>query len=205
MKRFLDILLSLSGLIIFSPLILLFALGVKLQDGGPVFFVQERWGREGRKFKALKFRTMVPNADERYGFRPAERNDFRITRVGKSLRATAMDELPQLINILKGDMSFVGPRALAVVEIDPSHPKFPERQKVRPGLTGAAQVELSRHASFEEKIGRDLEYIRNQYFWRDFDYVFQSLWITLCGKWEKLHSGNDRGKTGNEGKGESVF
>ena len=172
------------GAVLFFPLALLFTLLIKTEDRGPVLYVQERWGRGGRKFKAYKFRTMIPEAQEDQSFKPAEEKDIRVTRVGKFLRATAMDELPQLINIWNGDMSFVGPRALAVGELDPSVPDFSERHKVSPGLTGPAQVYASRDASLAEKFKYDLEYVQNQTFSEDLRLLFLSLWITLRGRWE---------------------
>jgi lipopolysaccharide/colanic/teichoic acid biosynthesis glycosyltransferase len=187
MKRTFDIFLSLFGILIFSPFIVLFSLLIKLQDGGPILFAQERWGKDGRVFKIYKFRTMIINADEKFGFHPAEDNDPRVTAVGKFLRATAMDELPQIFNILKGDMSFVGPRPMAVLEIDSNHPLFMERHKIRPGLTGPAQVGVARDVSFDEKLKYDLDYVRRGNFTGDTKLLFLSLWITLCGKWGKLH------------------
>jgi lipopolysaccharide/colanic/teichoic acid biosynthesis glycosyltransferase len=112
LKRLFDIVLSSIGLIGSSPLWLIFSLAVKLQDGGPIFYGQERVGKNGRIFKALKFRSMVPDAEKESGPIQATENDPRVTKTGKILRATAKDELPQLWNIFKGDMSFVGPRAL---------------------------------------------------------------------------------------------
>ena len=118
------------------------------------------------------------------GVKPARENDVRFTRIGKVLRATALDELPQLINILKGDMSFVGPRALAVGELDASFPGFAERHEGRPGLTGSAQIDASRDAALKEKFRYDLDYIRNRTFWGDLRLIFLSVWITLRGRWE---------------------
>ena len=184
MKRFFDFLLASIGILLLGPLGLLFALLVKAGDGGPFFYKQERWGKGGIKFKAYKFRTMVPQADQKWGLKPAEENDVRITRVGRFLRATAMDELPQLINIWKGEMSFVGPRALAVGELDPSAPGFSLRHQIRPGLTGLAQVYASRDASLEEKFSYDLEYIRTWNFGKDLKLLFLSLGITSHGRWE---------------------
>ena len=118
MKRALDIALSGFGLLISSPLWLLFAAAIKLEDGGPVFFSQERVGFGGRVFEALKFRSMRTDAESGVGAVQAVEDDPRVTRVGRLMRATAMDELPQLWNIFRGDMSFVGPRALRPGEID---------------------------------------------------------------------------------------
>jgi len=184
LKRIFDRGLALLGILLFLPPALLFALVIKLEDGGPIFHSQERWGRGGRKFKAYKFRTMVPGAHEKWGLKPAEENDGRVTKIGKFLRATAMDELPQLFNILKGDMSFVGPRALATGELSPSVPGFQERHQVRPGLTGLAQVYAPRDASLEEKFRYDLEYIRTRSLWKDLQLILLSVWITLRGRWE---------------------
>ena len=117
LKRLLDVLISLTMFPFFILVSLLIAVAIKLEDSGPVFYRQERWGRFGKKFMVLKFRTMIPDSDKKYGLKQAKVNDHRITRVGGVLRAAGLDELPQLINILRGEMSFVGPRALAVGEI----------------------------------------------------------------------------------------
>ena len=184
MKRILDLLLASFGMVFFFPLGLLFSLLIKAEDGGPVLYVQERWGKGGKKFEAYKFRTMVPDADSKYGLRPAVENDERVTHIGRFLRATAMDELPQLINILKGDMSFVGPRALAIDEVLPTVPGFHDRHRVRPGLTGPAQVYASRDAPFGEKLNYDLPYVYHSSLAGDLKLLFLSLWVTLRGRWE---------------------
>jgi len=183
-KRLCDFCLAASGLIASFPLSLLFALAVKLEDGGPIFYTQERWGKNGKKFRAFKFRSMVPDADKKWGATAAKENDIRITKVGKFLRATAMDELPQLFNIAKGDMSFVGPRALAVGEVPEETPFFKERHQIRPGLTGMAQVYASRDATFEEKFKIDVNYIRKGHLGLDLKLILLSFWITFTGKWE---------------------
>lgn len=184
MKRLFDFLLSSFGIFFLGPLGILFALLVKREDGGAVLYTQERWGRGGRKFKVYKFRTMLQGTDQKGGLAPAKEDDARITRIGKLLRVTAMDELPQLINIWKGDMSFVGPRALAVDELDPSSPNFSERHRVRPGLTGSAQIYAPRDLPLMGKFRYDLEYIKTRTFWYDLKLLFLSLWISLRGKWE---------------------
>lgn len=184
MKRLFDFFLSCAGIIFFFPLGLAFALLVKVEDGGPILYMQERWGRGGRRFKAYKFRTMVDGSDRKWGLKPATENDERVTRIGRFLRATAMDELPQLFNIWKGDMSFVGPRAMAVEELDPATPGFSERHQIRPGLTGPAQVYAPRDASIYEKFRHDLNYVRDHSFLEDLKLLFLSVLITLRGKWE---------------------
>ena len=118
MKRLFDIIVSAAGLLVLSPIALLIAVAIKLEDGGPVFFMQDRVGRGGRVFPAFKFRSMVVDAERNTGAIQATADDPRVTRVGRVLRATAFDELPQLLNILRGDMSVVGPRPLRPDESD---------------------------------------------------------------------------------------
>jgi lipopolysaccharide/colanic/teichoic acid biosynthesis glycosyltransferase len=152
LKRPFDMALSGIGLLLSSPLWLIIAAAVKIEDGGAVFYGQPRVGRNGRPFRVLKFRSMVPDAEKSGIAIQAVEKDPRITRVGRLLRATAMDELPQLINIFKGDMSFVGPRALRPQEKEVhGHPDrraiedipgYAERHVVRPGLTGLTQIFL---------------------------------------------------------------
>ena len=187
MKRLFDFLIASLGLIGFAPAGFLFALLLKLEDGGPIFYFQERWGRGGQRFKIYKFRTMFKHADKIHGFKPKEHNDSRVTKIGKFLRATAMDELPQLINIWKGDMSFVGPRPLAIQEINPETPLFKERHQVRPGLTGPAQLYTSRNSPLEEKFKYDLDYVHHRTLGKDLKYMFTSVAVTLRGEWEILH------------------
>jgi len=194
MKRAFDVGLSSFGLVVSAPLWALFALAVKLEDGGPVFFPQERVGRGGRVFLAWKFRSMIPDAERHTGAVQATAGDPRVTRVGRFLRATAMDELPQLWNILRGDMSFVGPRPLRPAEQDRTAdgrllpldqiPDYEERHRVRPGLTGLAQVYAPRDAPRTEKFVLDLEYVRRASLALDLRLVLHSFWITFRGKWE---------------------
>src|SRR5574337_98231 len=150
LKRSLDISLSGLGLLLSAPLWVFITILIKLEDGGPVFYGQERVGKGGQRFKSWKFRSMIPDSDERFGPLQARDGDARVTRVGRLLRATALDELPQLWNIFVGDMSFVGPRALLPEEIEINGsgtsirmeeiPGYETRICVRPGLTGLAQV-----------------------------------------------------------------
>ena len=194
LKRPLDILLSAFMMIVSAPVSLLIALGIKLEDGGPIFYQQERWGRAGKRFKVYKFRTMIPNSDELFGVKQASENDSRISRAGKVLRATGLDELPQIINILKGDMSFVGPRALAIGEILHDEnggkvayeevPGFWTRLSVRPGLTGITTIYKPKDISPRKKFRYDLLYVRNQSFWLDLGLIIMSFWISFRGKWE---------------------
>ena len=197
LKRPLDVGLAGLGLLASAPLWALIALAVKLQDGGPVFFGQERVGRGGRRFRSWKFRSMVPDADRTFGVLQAQagEEDPRVTRVGRWLRATAMDELPQLWNIFVGDMSFVGPRALVPAEIEVSGrgelvpmeriPGYQARHRVRPGLTGVAQIYADRDVPRRHKFKLDLLYVRRQSSSLDLRLIALSFWITFRGRWEK--------------------
>jgi lipopolysaccharide/colanic/teichoic acid biosynthesis glycosyltransferase len=177
-----------------APLWGLIALAVKLEDGGPVFYGQERSGLNGRSFNVRKFRSMIPDAEARTGAIQATAHDPRVTRVGRLLRATAMDELPQLWNIFVGDMSFTGPRALRPGEIEvvgsgrvellEDVPGFPVRASVRPGLTGVAQIYAARDITRRHKFKYDLLYVRRQSFWLDVRLIGLSFWITFRGTWE---------------------
>ena len=163
-KRIMDILLSALVLLILSPLMLLIAAAIKLEDGGPVFFRQKRLTRNGREFDILKFRSMVVDAEKYAGAVLATDNDPRITRVGRIIRPFRLDELPQLINILKGDMSIVGPRPERKVIADEyckDIPEFAYRLKVRGGLTGYAQIYGKYNTSAYDKLRLDLMYIEN--------------------------------------------
>jgi lipopolysaccharide/colanic/teichoic acid biosynthesis glycosyltransferase len=196
-KRALDVTLSGIGLALSSPLWLLAAVAIRSEDGGPVFYRQERVGQGGRIFDALKFRSMVKNAEDGRAVQ-ATTNDPRVTRVGRVMRATAMDELPQLWNIFVGDMSFVGPRALRPQEVETNGsgelltidqiPGGRERTLVKPGLTGIAQIFAPRDITRRNKFRYDRVYIRNQGFWFDVRLILLSFWITARGKWE--HTGS---------------
>ena len=193
-KRAFDVAVAAAGLVVSAPFWLLIAALIKLNDGGPVFYGQLRVGQAGVRFRSWKFRSMVPDADARFGPRQAVAADARITRVGRILRATAMDELPQLWNILRGDMSVVGPPALMPEEIEVSGdgesvplekiPGFDARHRVRPGLTGIAQIYADRDIPRRQKFRYDLLYIRKQTLWLDLRLVFLSFWITLRGRWD---------------------
>lgn len=193
-KRALDVGLSGLGLVCSSPLWAVLAAGVKLGDGGPVFYAQERVGEGGRIFQAYKFRSMIADADARFGALQAREHDPRVTRIGRLMRATAMDELPQLWSIFVGDMSFVGPRALRPGEIEvrgdgtdeklEDVPGFAQRHSIRPGLTGIAQIYAPRDISRRNKFRYDRIYIRRRGFLLDVRLILLSFWITFRGRWE---------------------
>ncbi len=194
-KRALDVVLSGTGLVVAAPLMAAIACAVKLGDGGPVFYRQPRVGRGGRRFDSWKFRSMIQESDSRFGPLQAVTADARITAVGRVLRATAMDELPQLWSIFRGDMSFVGPRALMPEEIEVNGageavpietiPGYVERHRVVPGLTGVAQVYADRDVPRRRKFRYDRLYITKQSFWLDVRLIALSFWITFRGAWER--------------------
>jgi lipopolysaccharide/colanic/teichoic acid biosynthesis glycosyltransferase len=193
-KRALDVGLSAIGLIGSAPVWAAFAAAIKLEDGGPVFFRQERVGQGGRLFEALKFRSMRPDAEEQVGALQAQHGDPRVTRTGRVMRATAMDELPQLWNILRGDMSFVGPRALRPGEIEAGSdgrfvkleevPGFEARTAVRPGLTGIAQIYAPRDVPRRQKFRYDRLYVARRSWLLDVRLILLSFWISVLGTWE---------------------
>lgn len=175
------------------PALALIALAIKVDDGGPIFYRQKRWGRDASIFSVFKFRTMVPDSDARFGILPSKEDDMRITRVGRFLRKTGLDELPQVINIVRGEMSFVGPRPLAEGELLFLEDRqiaydqiegFHERLSAPPGLTGPATVFIPKDSSPQEKFELDLEYVRNWSFRTDVRLIVLSFLISIRGKWE---------------------
>jgi len=193
-KRTFDVTLAAIGLIVSAPLWAVIPAAIKLEDHGPVFFPQDRVGRGGRVFQALKFRSMRPDAEALTGPVQAAENDPRVTRIGRVLRATAMDELPQLWNIFVGDMSFVGPRPLRPGEVEVRGdgrlialydiPGYQQRHGVRPGLTGLTQVYAPRDLSRAGKFRLDLLYLKRASFCLDMKLILLSFWITGRGEWE---------------------
>lgn len=163
-SRILDILLSLLGLTIGIPLIMIFGMLVKLEDGGPIIYKQERLGKDGKLFNLYKVRSMRIDA-EKFGIQWAQNNDPRVLRIGRFIRKTRIDEIPQLFNILKGDMSIVGPRPerpMFTMQFNEDIDGFVNRLSVKPGLTGLAQVNGGYEMTPEEKLEWDIKYIKNK-------------------------------------------
>ncbi len=162
-------------------------LAIWIEDGRPIFYFQERVGKNERLFKVLKFRSMIDNAEEMTGPIWAAESDHRVTKVGRFLRGTALDELPQLINILKGDMSFVGPRAERpdlIRKFEKDVPGFSLRLGVRPGLTGLAQVYGKYDLHPRQKLRYDLLYLKKMSVGLDLKLLFLSVWVSLSRRWE---------------------
>lgn len=171
-KRFLDFLLACTGLIVLSPVLLITAILVRIKLGSPVIFRQARPGKDEKIFKLYKFRTMTDEKDANGNLLP---DDIRLTKFGRLLRSTSLDELPELWNILKGDMSVVGPRPLLVSYLPYYTDAEKHRHDVRPGLTGLAQVNGRNNLTWEQKFAYDLEYVRHISFKNDVKILFQTV------------------------------
>lgn len=176
-KRFLDIVLSGCALVVLSPVLLVVAILVRTKLGSPVIFCQERPGKNEKIFKMYKFRSMTDQRDENGELLPDE---ARLTRFGKILRSTSLDELPELWNIFKGDMSIVGPRPQLVRDMVFMTPEQRRRHTVTPGLTGLAQVSGRNAISWEDKLAADLRYIRRITFWGDVKIVLLTVKKVFC-------------------------
>ena len=179
MKRLIDILVSSVGLIILSPLFALIALAIRINDKGPIFFSQERAGKNGRVFRVIKFRSMVVNAEKKGAGVFVEENDPRITRVGQVLRNYSLDELPQLINVFKGEMSLVGPRPTLPYQMERYDERQWRRLLTKPGITGWAQVNGRSALTWPERIELDVWYVDNMSFWLDMRILVKTILVVL--------------------------
>lgn len=184
-KQFLDITLAFIGIIVLLPVLLIIALCIKLDDGGPILHFREIIGKSGRRFFALKFRTMIPNADTYLAKHPELLKKFqqnmklehdpRVTRMGKFLRKTSLDELPQLFNVLVGQMSLVGPRIIHPSELPRYGEYAQKRLSVKPGITGLWQISGRQHISYDERVQLDMRYIDNRSFFVDLAILVKTL------------------------------
>ncbi|MCF7974308.1 MAG: sugar transferase [Phycisphaerae bacterium] len=173
MKRGLDIMVSLAVLLMLWPVLLVIVIVIRTSSPGAALFTQTRAGKEGRPFTIYKFRSMRLEADP-YGASPKSGKDPRLTRVGHFLRETSLDELPQLFNVLKGEMSLVGPRPLYVSQMDEWDERHRTRLRVRPGLTGLAQTSGRANLTLEQKLELDVQYVETQSFWGDLQILWQT-------------------------------
>ena len=181
-KHGLDKLIAFILLIAVSPVFLIIALGIKLTSKGPIFFIQDRVGKDGKDFKIYKFRTMVQNAEHIGSGIYTEENDPRITKIGRFLRKTSLDELPQLINILKGDMSIIGPRPTLRYQVDKYNEYQMGRLKMRPGVTGLAQVNGRNSLPWSKRIEYDIEYVNNYSLWLDLKIMIKTVKVVLTAE-----------------------
>ena len=175
-KPLLDKALALTGLIILSPVMISVAVLIYLWDGKPILFVQERPGYKEKIFKIYKFRTMTNERDKNGNLLPDEK---RLKGIGKIIRSLSLDELPQLFNVLKGDMSFVGPRPLLVEYLPLYNERQRKRHDVKPGITGLAQVMGRNALSWKEKFEYDVYYVENLSFWLDLKIILLTIWKVL--------------------------
>lgn len=174
MKRLFDIIISLTALIFLSPVFLIIAYKVRQNLGSPIFFVQHRPGKDGKLFGMIKFRSMKDAVDKHGNPLPDEE---RITPFGQKLRATSLDELPQLINVLKGEMSIVGPRPMLAQFVELYSPEQARRLEVKPGITGLAQVSGRNELSYEERFKCDVWYVDNHNIWIDIKIMFKTFGV----------------------------
>jgi exopolysaccharide biosynthesis polyprenyl glycosylphosphotransferase len=188
LKRVIDILASFLILTVSLPVIIISAIAIKIDSKGPVFFIQERCGMRGELFNMVKFRSMYADAEKRTGPIWSSKDDPRITRIGRIIRKLRIDEIPQFINVLKGDMSVVGPRPerpFFVEKLSEEIPYYKRRLKVRPGITGWAQVKHKYDETLEDvkvKLRYDLFYIENMSLRMDFKIIFRTIFVVLFGK-----------------------
>lgn len=181
LKRFTDIILSISVLLLSLPLFLIVMIAIKLDSKGPVFFIHERTGYKGKPFKMIKFRGMIDNALA-YGPELTQENDPRITRVGKILRRTSFDEVPQFINVLKGEMSIIGPRP-EIISITNTYNEY--QRKVfdyKPGITGISQINGRQKLTPDQRTKMEIEYYENENFWSDLKILFKTVSVVLTNE-----------------------
>lgn len=172
-KRAFDLLLAFPALLLLMPILFVATVLVRWNLGSPIFYKQKRPGKDGIPFILYKFRTMQDNKDKNGTLLP---DDKRITRLGKFLRSTSIDELPELWNVLKGDMSLVGPRPLLMQYLERYTPEQARRHEVRPGITGWAQINGRNAITWEEKFKLDVWYVDHQSFWLDLKIIFMTIW-----------------------------
>ena len=182
MNRVLDVAIAGTGLALASPLLAAAALAVKLGDGGPILFKQARVGKDGRDFELLKLRTMIVGAEKQGAGYAVAAGDSRITRAGAVLRRTSLDELPQLINVLRGEMSLVGPRPPLPGEVDGYDLWHRRRLSMKPGITGLWQVRARREPEFDRWVAADLEYIDRWSLWLDLKIIAKTVPAMLAGR-----------------------
>ena len=184
MNRALDVAGASLGLALASPALVAAALAIKLDDGGPVFYRQRRVGRDGREFELLKLRTMIVGAEQQGAGWAVNRGDPRITRVGRALRRLSLDELPQLWNVVRGEMSLIGPRPTLAYQVESYSPRQRRRLEVRPGVTGWAQIHGRATLPWEERIELDLWYVENRSPWIDLKILLKTPRALLGGTYK---------------------
>jgi exopolysaccharide biosynthesis polyprenyl glycosylphosphotransferase len=181
-KEVFDKIVSFVALLVLMPIFLVVALLIKLDSKGTVFFIQERVGKNGKPFKAIKFRTMLVGADKKTRGRYIDKENPYVTHFGKFLRRSSIDELPQLINVLKGEMSLVGPRPTLKYQVEKYNEYQKKRLLMKPGITGWALVNGRNKLTWEERIKYDVWYAENWSFWLDIKILFKTVWVVAKGE-----------------------
>jgi undecaprenyl phosphate N,N'-diacetylbacillosamine 1-phosphate transferase len=181
-KRFIDIILSLIVLILFLPIWSIVAILIKTTSKGPIFFLQDRPGQNKKIFKVYKFRTMKPGSERMVKGQEVMKNDNRITTIGKFLRRTKLDEIPQILNVLKGEMSLVGPRPERISSLEEYDEEISKRLNMRPGLTGLAQVSGNIYLNLQDRYKLDVYYVEHFSLWLDIKIFFRTIGVVLFGE-----------------------
>ncbi len=182
MPRALDILIAALALLVLGPLLAIAAVAIKLGSPGPVFYRQRRVGKDGREFEMLKLRTMVQGSDPVGVGTVVTRDDPRVTGIGRFLRRTSLDEIPNLINVLRGEMAIVGPRPTIPAQVEGYAPRQRRRHEVLPGITGWAQVQGRAGIPWEERIELDIDYVDRRSFGLDLRILARTAWLVLSGQ-----------------------
>ncbi len=181
MPRSFDIAVAILALVILSPLLLVAAIAIRLGSRGPVLYRQRRVGRDGREFEMLKLRTMVQGSDPVGVGTVVSRDDPRVTRAGRLLRRSSLDEIPNLVNVLRGEMAVVGPRPTIPAQVAAYTPRQHRRHEVRPGITGWAQVRGRAGIPWEERIELDVWYVDHRGVWLDLRILARTVWLLITG------------------------
>lgn len=181
-KRLIDIILSLIVLIVFLPIWVVVAILIKVTSPGPVFFLQDRPGQYKKIFMVYKFRTMKPGSEKMVKGQEVMKDDDRVTFIGKFLRRTKVDEIPQILNVLKGEMSLVGPRPERIASLEDYDDEISKRLNMRPGMTGLAQVSGNIYLNLQDRYRFDVYYVENYSLWLDIKIILRTVGVVLFGE-----------------------
>lgn len=189
-KRLIDIILSLIVLVVFLPIGIIIAILIKTTSKGPVFFLQDRPGQYKKIFKVYKFRTMKPGSENMVKGQEVMSDDDRVTSIGKFLRRTKLDEIPQVLNVLKGEMSLVGPRPERIASLEDYDDEISKRLNMRPGMTGLAQVSGNIYLDLQERYKLDVYYVEHYSLWLDIKIIFKTVGVVLFGEDKYINKGS---------------
>ncbi|MZQ74574.1 MAG: sugar transferase [Peptoclostridium sp.] len=181
-KRLIDVILSLIVLIVLLPIWIIVAILIKATSKGPVFFLQDRPGHNGKIFKVYKFRTMKPGSEKMVKGQEVRKDDDRVTSIGKFLRRSKIDEIPQILNVLKGEMSLVGPRPERIASLEEYDDEIYKRLNMKPGMTGLAQVSGNIYLDLQDRYKFDVYYVEHYSLWLDIKIIFRTVGVVLFGE-----------------------